>query len=539
MQQLSGMGSVALLLIAAGAVGFINCHVVLCGGELCSVQGRCSSMWNQQNGQRISWPLLTPTKTTTTTTMTERQRQHPSSSELDFTDPCELVRTTCQKWLDDDHSKVVAVNDVTRREPLVILRHDKIRDLANEILHEKQQQQQKKFANDPNVGNDQSSETIESSKDWIEWDEEDWHYTGKHFQGSEDDKKERVALYLLALDAINFCFWPPCNSDVDENHSKDRTNPLEYEHLALALKKIAEMDHHNQNTTTTTTVLSNSSNSSFGLSPENLAEMTENKLLSLLGPYFQSLNNNTNVNDDHAPTNNLYHLPNLSQRVELLREVGTVLLERYNGSATALIESAKGDASLLVELIATSFPGFRDEIFMVNSSHEKNGSTTSTPSEHKHSQQQQQRIVFLKRAQILVGDWNAALKLNLKGMDRLTTFADYRVPQILRHKDVLEYHSTLAGDVDAFIELMPGSVQEMSIRAATVAAVQELVRVLNDKSINISRDGEEGNGGNEGSSLVHSPFTDVTVDWYLWQVGEKMNNEGRMKPFHRVRTHFY
>jgi hypothetical protein len=35
------------------------------------------------------------------------------------------------------------------------------------------------------------------------------------------------------------------------------------------------------------------------------------------------------------------------------------------------------------------------------------------------------------------------------------------------------------------------------------------------------------------------PFTDVTVDWYLWQVAERMHQDGALKPFHRVRTQFY
>jgi hypothetical protein len=108
----------------------------------------------------------------------------------------------------------------------------------------------------------------------------------------------------------------------------------------------------------------------------------------------------------------------------------------------------------------------------------------------------------------------------------LTTFADYRVPQILRHFDILEYSPALAEIVDSQKELAMGSSDEISIRAATVTAVEDLVTFLNE--------GSSGNPTNNGER-----FTAVTVDWYLWQVGERMHQAGLMKPFHKVRTHFY
>mmetsp|Transcript_42461 Transcript_42461/g.102266 ORF Transcript_42461/g.102266 Transcript_42461/m.102266 type:complete len:280 (-) Transcript_42461:1348-2187(-) len=237
-----------------------------------------------------------------------------------------------------------------------------------------------------------------------------------------------------------------------------------------------------------------------------------------------------NNDENYTTGDNIYYIPNISKRIELLREVGTVLLERFDGSAMSFIQRANKDASKLVELIATSFPGFRDEVVLENNNIDNgkkidnNGGTSP------------RRIVFLKRAQILVGDWNAALQLDLNGIDRLTTFADYRVPQLLRTKLCLEYHPTQLGNlVDSYIELKASSIEEISIRAATVVAVQKLVRALNDKKRNTNSSGS----GDSGEDVESNSFTDVSVDWYLWQVGEKMNNEGMMKPFHRVRTHFY
>ena len=58
-------------------------------------------------------------------------------------------------------------------------------------------------------------------------------YNGAGFGGSQEVRRERIALYILALDAINFCFWP---SDV----------PYEYVDLATSLTKAAERDHELQ-----------------------------------------------------------------------------------------------------------------------------------------------------------------------------------------------------------------------------------------------------------------------------------------------------
>ena len=104
----------------------------------------------------------------------------------------------------------------------------------------------------------------------------------------------------------------------------------------------------------------------------------------------------------------------------------------------------------------------------------------------------------------------------------MTTFADYRVPQLLRHVGVLEYSTELATRVDSYQELEQNSEHELSIRAGTVVAVEELVEYLNSYSKSNSK-----------------KYTAVSIDWYLWQVGEKLHQQGQLQPFHRVRTHFY
>jgi len=369
----------------------------------------------------------------------------------------------------------------------VQLNRIKLRELADEILVEEAKTMKERETNNNNNNNNS----------FIEWDTEGWHYSGEGYEGSEIERKERVALYLLALDAINFCFWPLPN-DCDDNGNGNRINLLEYEHMAVALKRMAEADHVDKD---------ENDSKGYVFSPSNLATTTPESMRNL----FQTASESCSLDLETHP------IPSIAKRASLWREVGEGLLRHYHGSASDLLGSCHKDASKLVELVAVAFPGFQDEMRI----------PPTEPSPSQEQQQEQQRIVFLKRAQIFVGDINAALRLNLEGMNSLTTFADYRVPQILRHRGILKYSQGLATKVDLGIELENGCTDEASIRASTVVAVEELVKLLN-----------EGKSDHDGGASVDR-FTDVTVDWYLWQVGERMNQEGIMKPFHKVRTHFY
>lgn len=68
-----------------------------------------------------------------------------------------------------------------------------------------------------------------------------------------------------------------------------------------------------------------------------------------------------------------------------------------------------------------------------------------------------QLIHLYKRAQIFVADlWGAYGRptdkqhpFYFKDIDQVTMFADYRIPQVLRHVGVLQYSSALSALVDA------------------------------------------------------------------------------------------
>ena len=495
------------------------------------------------------------------------ESSHPPTAS--FTNPCELVRKTCRKWMEEEEGAIIIDDDDNNDDDndndndnnddderrywfqqqehsssstsssssvidyhrhshrrSVLIRYDKLPALANEILMQRQQTTTAATTAETTTATTTTTNVSSEEEEWIEWDTEGWHYNGSGFNGTEDERRERVALYLLALDAINFCFWPLSEEkdqdDDDENkttitttatkkiNSNNNINLLEYDHLAMALKKMAEADH----------VVSKSDDdernkkeqtNEYAFSPSNLATMTAEKMRNLLRPYLDEKK---------------YPLPNIQKRAQLWKEVGEGIIRDYNGMVLNLLNCASQDASRLVELIVTSFPGFRDEVYIAPSS-------SSSPSQQQ--QQQQQRLVFLKRAQIFVGDINAALRLQLNGMERLTTFADYRVPQVLRHWKILVYSPLLSNKVDNYIEIKKDSYEEISIRAATIIVVEELVKLLNRNNSSNDNDGINTTANNN----EQCKYTDVTVDWYLWQVGERMHQEGIMKPFHKVRTYFY
>jgi hypothetical protein len=350
----------------------------------------------------------------------------------------------------------------------------------------------------------QCSNDIQSHS--VVWDEEAWHYQPPT-DWPETVRKERMALYILALDAMNFCFWPTTTVSASTTASLSAPYVYEYEDLASTLTAICQADHAVQQSDY------KSVSANFALSAGNLRYMTVATMTALFIEHHAELK---------VP-------PNMKARCALWNEVGSVLLEHFDGSAMHFIERANGSAVALVELMIQYFPGFRDYVVPT---------TVSTTTTGKETQLQDiikdipsDGLYFLKRAQICVGDWNASLDLQLSEMDQLTTFADYRVPQLLRHWKILHYSDSLAATIDSGKELAVNSPEELSIRAATVTAVELLVQELNSKQQ--QRDGEEGIEADK------KPWTAVATDWFLWQEGERLQGEGKLQPHHRVRTIYY
>lgn len=190
-------------------------------------------------------------------------------------------------------------------------------------------------------------------------------------------------------------------------------------------------------------------------------------------------------------------IPLFDERLAHAREVGSVLLADYGGRCTEVIAAVDGDAVELALLLARAFPSFADV-----------------------ASWRGQPVPFLKRAQICVSDLHAFARGAswgaLRHLDRLTAFADYKLPQLLRAEDVLAYTPDLAVRVDAQALLPSGSEEEVEIRAATVWAVELLRRALASRGIE---------------------QTASAIDYRLWS--ESQTATTRTRPYHRTRTIYY
>ena len=151
-------------------------------------------------------------------------------------------------------------------------------------------------------------------------------------------------------------------------------------------------------------------------------------------------------------------------------------------------------------------------------------------------------VYIWKRAQILVAEtWAAfypedpssAHPLFPAGaaIHELTMFADYRVPQILHHLGILWYPASLLKLLDARTPLASGSAEELSIRAASIVAVD----CIRDEILKIT-------GGDDDA------VSSVMIDFYLWDLAKRVEAgvEGVqgvqstvIQPIHRTRSIWY
>jgi hypothetical protein len=279
------------------------------------------------------------------------------------------------------------------------------------------------------------------------------------------DGTERTVNWLLVLDALNFCFWaekgqPRWRIDY---HGEILDG---YWAEAAALTRAVE----------------------DGITlwdAEYLSKMSREDLAYV----FRSV---PAANGSVGET-----IPLFDARLAHVHEVGRVLIESYDGQFARAVEHAGGSAINLVLLLAQEFSSFRDIAIYRG-----------------------REIRFFKRAQICVADINGAFRGKGWGaftnLDQLTIFADYKLPQVLRHYGVLEYHPGLAARVDNQELLQPGGEEEVELRAATIWACELLRR--------------------EMSRASGRAITAVEVDQLLWYLGQ---NSSEMRPYHRARTIYY
>lgn len=154
-----------------------------------------------------------------------------------------------------------------------------------------------------------------------------------------------------------------------------------------------------------------------------------------------------------------WQIPLLAERAEVLRGLGEVLVEKYQGHFHHFVSDCApavfADGNGLLERLLAEFPHFRDSSTL-----------------HGHE------VHFDKLAQLGIWTLHRLGLVQLQDLDSLAVFADYIVPAGLRAMRILNYSPELAAAVDGGEVIPAGSEWENEIRVQTVMACGLLTDAL-------------------------------------------------------------
>ncbi len=241
-----------------------------------------------------------------------------------------------------------------------------------------------------------------------------WWDCRNHFQS---DNEEILALYLILLDSLNFCFWNDAAPKWAISYQgKDYSG---YFALSLSLKEFFEKNPDKAN-----------------LHYFDRISFKEFSRILQLGK------------------NLLY----LEERWQIARRVSCHILKKY-GSAGNFILSSNNQLSILIPKIAFELYSFQDHFW--------------------HNGQRiyfWKRAQIL--AMDIYGGFAGRGLGYFKDLGYPTAFPDYKLPQILNHYGILEYSPTLEVLIKNRCPIYPMSKEEIEIRSATIWAVEHLKEAL-------------------------------------------------------------
>ena len=190
-------------------------------------------------------------------------------------------------------------------------------------------------------------------------------------------------------------------------------------------------------------------------------------------------------------------IPLLNERLRCVKEIGNVLNKNFEGDFNKLLTKTDNNAVTLLNIIIDNFPLFRDTQKLENN-----------------------ELGFYKRAQLqvkVVNDINVSFGgKQLDNLDKLTAFADYKIPQLLRALGIITYTQDLSQRIDEQVLLPKNSREEIEIRVATIWGVEYLKEELKHK---------------------YNSVTSSHIDSMLWNLSQKP--EIKTKPYHRTYTTAY
>lgn len=185
-------------------------------------------------------------------------------------------------------------------------------------------------------------------------------------------------------------------------------------------------------------------------------------------------------------------IPLFEERYNILKSVSKIVDEKMNGNFYNFIKNINNDIELFNTVI-NYFPSFKDE-----------------------RNYKGQIIYFYKLAQLLTSDilHIRKLKENIKvDYSHLVGCADYKIPQVMRGLEILEYNKELSNLVDNKEEIKENSEYEVEIRASMIVVIDIIKEKLNNK------------------------FCAIDINDYIW--GQARNQNIKLKPYHLTRNTNY
>ncbi|XP_034477257.1 queuosine salvage protein [Drosophila innubila] len=276
-----------------------------------------------------------------------------------------------------------------------------------------------------------------------------------------------AANWIFIVDTLNFCFWTP------QNYTKYKVNGYTgYFALCAAINRAMKDG------------------------------------LDITNPEFYSKVDMETLSNIFRPDDKDTKIPLLEKRLECLHQVGECLQSKWQGRFENVVKAAKNSAVTLLQLIVNEFPCFRDQADFAG-----------------------ERVSILKRAQILVGDlWSCYRGEGLgyfEDIEKITMFADYRIPQVLVHFGSLEYTPELLELLKKDTIMQNGDPMEVEIRGASIYIIEEVKDAVLDILKQKHPDVDTRN--------VNS----ILIDQYLWDYRRDHAAELEYIPFHKVLSIYY
>ena len=165
-------------------------------------------------------------------------------------------------------------------------------------------------------------------------------------------------------------------------------------------------------------------------------------------------------------------MPMLKERVEILNEVGTKLVDNYEGDWLNFINQGPrrlySDGDGLIERLVLEFPRFNDSSIYL-----------------------EKEVNFYKLAQLafwgIHGELAHVGHFKVEDMESMTAFADYIVPVALIVMKITQYSNELEEKIMSGKMIERDSAEEIEIRAASIYATAKLTESVNRRREDVEK----------------------------------------------------